>query len=115
MKAVLSNRIYMDANLELREKLSKELTYKIAPQNPNDPPIIIKNLQRVRENLVSIPIGRGDLIPNDYEMVDKRVMVPVDFPRFQFVLRESQQAVYDELDDSSICLLYTSPSPRDRG
>ena len=108
MKAVLSNRIYMDANLELREKLSKELTYKIAPQNPNDPPIIIKNLQRVRENLVSIPIGRGDLIPNAYEMVDKRVMVPVDFPEFQFVLRESQQAVYDELDDSSIINAWVS-------
>ena len=98
----------MDANLELREKLSKELTYKIAPQNPNDPPIIIKNLQRVRENLVSIPIGRGDLIPNAYEMVDKRVMVPVDFPEFKFVLRESQQAVYDELDDSSIINVWVS-------
>jgi superfamily II DNA or RNA helicase len=98
----------MDANLELREKLSKELTYKIAPQNPNDPPIIIKNLQRVRENLVSIPIGRGDLIPNAYEMVDKRVMVPVNFPEFQFVLRESQQAVYDELDDSSIINAWVS-------
>ena len=108
VKAVLSNRIYMDANLELREKLSKELTYKIAPQNPNDPPIIIKNLQRVRENLVSIPIGRGDLIPNAYEMVDKRIMVPADFPDFKFVLRESQQAVYDELDDSSIINAWVS-------
>jgi superfamily II DNA or RNA helicase len=108
MKAVLSNRIYMDANLELREKLSKELTYKIPAQNPNDPPQIIKNLQRVRENLVSIPIGREDLIPNGYEMVDKRVMVPVDFPEFKFVLRESQQAVYDELDDSSIINAWVS-------
>ena len=98
----------MDANLELREKLSKELTYKIAPQNPNDPPIIIKNLQRVRENLVSIPIGRGDLIPNAYEMVDKRVMVPVDFPDFKFVLRESQQVVYDELDDNCIVNAWVS-------
>ena len=97
MKAVLSNRIFMEANLELREKLAKELTYKIPPQNPNDPPQIIKNLQRVRENLVSIPIGREDLIPNGYEMVDKRVMAPVDFPDFRFVLRESQQAVYDDI------------------
>ena len=101
MKAVLSNRIFMEAAPPLREELSKELTYKIAPQNPNDPPIIIKNLQRVRENLVSIQIGRGDLIPNDYEMADKRVMVPVDFPDFQFVLRECQQAVHDELHQSS--------------
>ena len=108
MKAVLSNRIFMEANLELREKLSKELTYKIAPQNPNDPPQIIKNLQRVRENLVSIPIGREDLIPNEYEIVDKRIMVPADFPDFKFVLRESQQSVYDELDSSSIINAWVS-------
>jgi len=108
MKAVLSNRIFMEANLELREKLSKELTYKIAPQNPNDPPQIIKNLQRVRDNLVSIPSGREDLIPNEYEMVDKRIMVPVNFPEFKFVLRESQQAVYDDISSSSIINAWVS-------
>ena len=83
MKAVLSNRIFIEADRELRESLSKELTYKIPPQNPNDPPQIIKNLQRVRENLVSVPIGREDLIPNAYEIIDKRVVVPVDFPDFK--------------------------------
>ena len=108
MKAVLSNRIFMDANLELREKLSKELTYVIPAQNPNDPPQIIKNLQRVRDNLVAIPSGREDLIPNGYEVVDKRVVVPADFPEFKYVLRESQQAVYDELDDSSIINAWVS-------
>ena len=108
MKAVLSNRIFMEASPALRDDLSKELTYKIAPQNPNDPPLIIKNLQRVRENLVSIPIGREDLIPNDYEIVDKRIKAPVDFPEFKFVLRESQQAVYDELDNSSIINAWVS-------
>jgi superfamily II DNA or RNA helicase len=35
-------------------------------------------------------------------------MVPVDFPEFQFVLRESQQAVYDELDDNSIINAWVS-------
>jgi len=108
MKAVLSNRIFMEASPALRDDLSKELTYKIAPQNPNDPPLIIKNLQRVRENLVSIPIGREDLIPNQYEIIDKRVSVPVDFPPFQYVLRESQQAVYDELDTNSIINAWVS-------
>ena len=108
MKAVLSNRIFMDANLELREKLSKELTYVIPAQNPNDPPQVIKNLQRVRDNLVAIPSGREDLIPNGYEVVDKRVVVPADFPEFKYVLRESQQAVYDELDDSSIINAWVS-------
>ena len=108
MKAVISNRIYLECNLELREKISKELTYKIMPRNPNDPPIIIKNMARVRENLVTIPIGRTDLIPNEYKIVDKRIMVPVDFPEFKYVLRESQRAVYDELDDNCIINAWVS-------
>ena len=108
MKAVISNRIYLECNLELREKISKELTYKIMPRNPNDPPIIIKNMARVRENLVTIPIGRTDLIPNEYEIVDKRIMVPVNFPDFRYILRESQQAVYDELDDNCIVNAWVS-------
>ena len=108
MKAVISNRIYLEVTREYKEHLSKELTYKIPPQNPNDPPIVIKNMARVRENLVTIPIGRTDLIPNDYEIVDKRIVVPVDFPDFRFVLRESQQAVYDELDDNCIINAWVS-------
>ena len=108
MKAVISNRIYLEVTREYKEHLSKELTYKIAPQNPNDPPIVIKNMARVRENLVTIPIGRTDLIPDDYEIVDKRINVPVDFPDFRFDLRESQQAVYDELDDNCIINAWVS-------
>ena len=93
MKAVLSNRIFMECTPELRKTLSDALTYKVPSQNPNDPPQIIKNLQRVRENLVSIPIGRIDLIPSDYEVVDKRLNIPADFPKFKFELRQSQQDV----------------------
>ena len=108
MKAVISNRIYMDCSPEYRKVLSEELTYKIPSQNPNDPPQVIKNLQRVRENLVTIPIGRTDLIPNDYEIIDKRITHPVTFPEFRFPLRESQQAVYDELDDNCIINAWVS-------
>ena len=108
MKAVLSNRIYMDANLELREKLSKELTYVIPAQNPNDPPVVIKNLQRVRDNLVSIPIGRIDLIPESYEIIDKRMRIDADFPDFRYDLRESQRAVYEEFNDNAIINAWVS-------
>ena len=108
MKAVISNRIYLEVTREYKEFLSKELTYKIPSQNPNDPPIVIKNMARVRENLVTIPIGREDLIPDDYEIVEKRITVPVDFPSFQYVLRESQQAVYDELDSNCIINAWVS-------
>jgi superfamily II DNA or RNA helicase len=108
LKAVISNRIYLECTKEYREVLSKELTYTIPAQNPNDPPQVIKNLQRVRENLVTIPIGRMDLIPDDYEIVDKRIEKPVDFPQFKFPLRDSQQAVYDELDDNCIINAWVS-------
>ena len=86
MKAVISNRIYLECTREYREVLSKELTYTIAGRGPDDPPQVIKNMQRIRENLVSIPIGRTDLIPDDYEIVDKRIYMPVDFPEFRFPL-----------------------------
>lgn len=108
MKAVISNRIYLEVTPEYKEVLSKELTYTIPSYNPNDPPQVIKNMARVRENLVTIPVGRTDLIPSHYEIVDKRVTVPVDFPEFKFPLRDSQQAVYDELDDNCIINAWVS-------
>lgn len=108
MKAVISNRIYLECSKEYREVLSDELTYKIPGRGPDDPPQVIKNMQRVRENLVTIPVGRTDLIPDDYEIVDKRLTVPVEFPKFRFDLRESQKAVYDELDDNAIINAWVS-------
>ena len=108
MKAVISNRIYLECTKEYREVLNKELTYTIPSFSPNDPPQVIKNMTRIRENLVTIPVGRLDLIPKDYEIVDKRINVPVDFPPFKFPLRESQQAVYDEIDSSAIINAWVS-------
>ena len=108
MKAVISNRIYLECTREYREVLTKELTYKIPPRTPNDPPLIIKNITRIRDNLVTLPIGRIDLIPEDYEIVDKRITVPVDFPSFKFELRESQKQVYDTIEDNAIINAWVS-------
>ena len=72
-KAVVSNRIYLEVDDKYKDILSKELTYTIPSFNPKDQPIVIKNMARIRSNLVSIPIGRTDLIPDDYEIVDKRI------------------------------------------
>lgn len=108
MKALISNRIYLECTNEYREELSKELTYIVPSQNPNDPPLVIKNLQRIRSNLVSIPIGRTDLIPSDYEIVEKRVRKPVIFPKFKFDLRESQQAVFHDIEDNAIINAWVS-------
>ena len=102
MKAVISHRIYMDCSAELQEAIDKELTYVIPSHNPLDPPQVIKNMGIIRNGLVSLPIGRTDLIPEHYEIVDKRVNKPVDFPEFRFELRQSQKDVYDAIEDLSL-------------
>ena len=107
-KAVISNRIYMDCTPELQQKIDKELTYAIPTHNPLDPPQMIKNMGLIRNGLISLPIGRMDLIPDHYEIIDKRLNVPVDFPEFKFELRQSQKDVYDEIEDNAIINAWVS-------
>ena len=108
MKAVLSNRIYIECSNEYQEYLDKKLTYSIPPRRPTDPPIIIKNMGVVRAGLVTLPIGRLDLIPDDYEIVDKRVEISIEPLDFKFNLRDSQQSVYDEVEGSCIINAWVS-------
>ena len=108
MKAVLSNRIFMEVDNRLQSKIDEELTYAIPARNPLDPPFIIKNMGVVRSGLVTLPIGRTDLIPEDYEIVDKRTYVETDELSFGFELRPSQAAVYDEVTDSCIINAWVS-------
>ena len=98
----------MDCTEEVQERIDKELTYTIPTHNPLDPPEVIKNMGIIRNGLVSLPIGRTDLIPSNYEIVDRRVNKPVEFPEFKFELRPSQQAVYDEIEDNSIINAWVS-------
>ena len=107
-KAVIGNRIFMKVPANVRENIDRELTYPIPPRNPLDPPFIIKNMALIAGGLISVPSGRTDLIPQEYEIVDKRVTKPVDFPEFAFTLRESQQKVYDEVEDCAIINAWVS-------
>lgn len=102
MKAVIANRIYLDADDDLMTRLSLELTYKVPNRQKGKPPEVIKTFNRVGKNMCSIPSGRTDLIPKGYEVIDKRVLVPAKFPEFKATLRESQQYVYDNLDDCAL-------------
>lgn len=108
MKAILSNRIYLECTNEYQSFLDEELTYSIPPRRPTDPPIIIKNMGVIRSGLVSLPIGRTDLIPDDYEIKDKRNNIPIEPIDFKFTLRDSQQSVYDEVKDSCIINAWVS-------
>ena len=98
----------MEVNSSYQSYIDKELTYSIPPRRPTDPPIFIKNMGVIRAGLVSLPIGRMDLIPEDYEVVDKRNDISIEPLDFKFTLRDSQQAVYDEVFDSCIINAWVS-------
>ena len=108
MKAVISNRIQLQGDAVLLESLERELTYSLPPRMPQDPPIIYKTIRPLREGLVSIPAGRLDLIPEDYEIIDKRVQAPTDMPEFRYELRANQRVVHDEVDDCAIINAWVS-------
>lgn len=106
-KAIISNRIYFNADSELAKKLMSELTYKIevvkgAKGNFNSFEII-RNYKVPAKGVISIPQGRFDLIPSGLELVDKRTLVPVEFPKPKHALFPEQQVVYDEVNDT--CLI----------
>ena len=81
MKAVLRNRIYMEVTPSQQADIDSALTYSIAPRRPGDPPFIIKNMGVVRKGLITMPIGRTDLIPAGHEIVDKRVLLQLNHIR----------------------------------
>ena len=108
MKAVISDRIYLEVLPHQQQNIDKELTYSIPSFKYGDPPLIIKNMAMIRQGLVAIPVGRLDLIPTDHEITDKRTDKPVEFPKFNLTLRPSQQEVYDQIGDGGIINAWVS-------
>jgi superfamily II DNA or RNA helicase len=103
-KAIISNRIYLDTTPEIAQNLAKTLTYKI--KKPPRPGLthftqfdIIKNYKMLPKGIMSIPGGRIDLIPEGYEVIDKRILHELPFPNPKLPLRPSQTEVYDGADD----------------
>jgi superfamily II DNA or RNA helicase len=104
-KAVLSNRIYLDTTPELLEQLKKTLTYKI--KKPPRPGLtrfsqfeIVKNYKLLSRGAIAIPIGRVDLIPKDYEIVDKRIQEEYPYPDPKLPLRDTQITIYNDIKDN---------------
>ena len=108
MKAVISDRIYLQVNSKQQKEIDKELTYAIPSYRFDDPPIIIKNMALIKKDFVAIPSGRIDLIPKKHEVKDIRTIEPVEFPPFKLVLRPSQQEVFNEVNDSAIINAWVS-------
>lgn len=108
-KAIISNKIYMTVDHSYFKYLEKELTYTIPSYSSVDKFQTIKNLKVVNYNisggmmLVAFPVGRTDLIPSNYEIVDKRSINTLeDFPEFKMTLRPSQQEIYDNVEDNCV-------------
>lgn len=105
-KAVISNRIYLDVDEELKQKIIASLTYKIELKHTGKSRIkqyeIIKNYKNISPTIMSIPQGRHDLIPSDYVIIDKRVTHELPFPNPKFDLREDQLNVNVSISSSCI-------------
>lgn len=107
-KAVISNRIMLPVKDRAHEEaIIVNLTYKLEDEymsrvKQREVAEIIRNYVRYPKGYFSIPTGRAELIPEDYEIEDNRVQVPVDFPKHSLTLRPSQQAIYDHITDSCI-------------
>jgi superfamily II DNA or RNA helicase len=104
-KAIISNRIYFKyKNNEHLKELMKALTYKIEIKKQAKAKFnnieIIKNYKLLPQGIISVPQGRTDLIPDDCLVLDKRILHEVPFPTPKFDLREGQQVVYDEVQDT---------------
>lgn len=104
-KAILSNRIYLDTTPEILDSLKKTLTYKI--KKPPRPGLthfsqfdIIKNYKLLPKGVIAIPIGRLDLIPEGYEVVDKRIVDDMPYPDPSLALRGSQVDIYNSVTGS---------------
>ena len=110
-KAIISNRIYLDnPGVEHTKHVIKSLTYKIHKDTGSKKFAsveTIKNYKSLIKGILSIPQGRTDLIPHDYEIVDKRILVPAPFPVPKFELYEDQQTIYDEVDGT--CFINAMP------
>jgi superfamily II DNA or RNA helicase len=92
-----------DPGLEHSKKIIKELTYKIKKDTGSKQFFAIetiKNYKVLPKGILTVPQGRTDLIPSGYELIDKRTLVPVPFPEPKFPLREDQQVIYDQVQDS---------------
>lgn len=103
-KAVISNRIYFKGTDLLIDTVKKALTYRIETKiatRGNKIQLAVETIRHYKtlpHGVISIPRGRVDLIPEEYEIVDKRSTHEVPFPNTRHPLREGQQEVYDKAD-----------------
>ena len=110
-KAVISNRIYLNAEGDFRKQLDETLTFKFERYGGgNQKSFEVKKLTKiVNDKVLSIPFGCKHLIPEDYELVYKTNDCPVTFPEFKATLREDQEEIRAEAVELGSCLINARP------
>lgn len=105
-KAIISNRIYLDnPGVDITKQITKALTYKFSKtvgSNKFANVETVKTYKMLPNGIISIPQLRGDLIPEGYEIIDKRILCSIPFPNSLYDMYPEQQVVYDEISDSCI-------------
>lgn len=102
-KAVISDRIYISGDYTMYREIKNKLTYTIPATRPGAPSIEYCDVAYLK-NIITIPVGRQDLIPPDYSVVDKRISNKVEIPEPSFILRDSQQEIYDKCEGNCLIL-----------
>lgn len=86
-----------------KQEIFDKLTYRIATGTEGTQfhkIEVIRSYKMITPTIISIPQGHTELIPENYEIVDKRILVPVEFPDPKLELFPEQRVVYDEVTGS---------------
>lgn len=98
---------------ELRQNIKDALTYHIQRDVPGRMGKMQKSIETIRNystllnNIIAIPRGRKELIPEGYEIVDRTITVPTYIPDALIPLRPEQSEVYDNVE--SDCFINALP------
>lgn len=109
MKVVLSNKAYLNPDDELKKRLETGLTYQVfEPHTKKQLPKLVLHYGPVTSKTWWMPVTRLDLLQDrEIEVIDKRTQIEETFPEPSFTLREDQQEIFDEVDDS--CIINAKP------
>lgn len=100
----------LPSNLDVTKAITNSLTYKIKKKSyvaVLEKLEIIKNYKLINPDILMIPSGREDLIPEGYVIEDRRIDNFVPFPDPRISPREHQVPVIEEIKGS--CFLNAKP------
>lgn len=101
-KAIVSNRILLEVqDAVVLKDIKDKLTYRFEEYRTGNAKAIVtvRNYKLVKPGVISIPSGRFDLVPEGYEIEDRRRVIPAKFPEPTMSLRNKQVDVYEAIDD----------------